>query len=100
VVAIEPNPSAYAGLLETIAENGLDDVVVPRKVAAHPSWRSVRATTLPWRPRQGTSVRTNSGRVGIAPAERDADAPAAPLDEIVGEFARVAVLKVDAEGMS
>jgi FkbM family methyltransferase len=100
VVAIEPNPSAYAGLLETIAENGLSDVVAPRQVAAHPSWRSVRATALPWRPRHGTSVRTNSGRVGITPAERDADAPAAPLDEIVGEFDRIAVLKVDAEGMS
>jgi FkbM family methyltransferase len=100
VVAIEPNPSAHAGLLVTIAENGLGGGVVPRQVAAHPSWRSVRTTTLPWRPRQGTSARTNSGRVGISPADAEADAPAAPLDEIVGEFDRVAVLKVDAERMS
>jgi FkbM family methyltransferase len=98
VVAVEPNPHAFAGLLETVAENGLENVVVAHRVAAHPSWRSVAVTTLPWRPRDGTRVRSNSGRVGVAPVA-GGGTPAAPLDEILASVERVDVVKVDAEGL-
>jgi FkbM family methyltransferase len=100
VVAIEPSPLAFAGLLETVAENGLQRVVATHRVAAHPEWRNVTVTALPWRPRPGASVQTNSGRVGISPATRGGDAPAAPLDEILEGVQGVALIKVDAEGMS
>jgi FkbM family methyltransferase len=100
IVAIEPNPSAFAGLLETVAENGLQQVVAAHRVAVHPAWREVTLTTLPWRPRPGTSTRSNSGRVGIAPAKRGGDAPAAPLDEILGSVVGVGLIKVDAQGLS
>ncbi len=100
VIAIEPNPSAFAGLLETVAENGLQHVVATHRVAAHPAWREVTLTTLPWRPRRGTPIRSNSGRVGIAPTRRDGDAPAAPLDEILGGVEGVGLIKVDAQGLS
>jgi FkbM family methyltransferase len=96
VIAIEPNPVAYAGLLETVHENGLQDVVAAHRVAAHPHWRRVAVTRLPWRPRARTS---NSGRVGITPAG-DGDAVAAPLDEILDGVEGVGVVKVDAEGLS
>jgi FkbM family methyltransferase len=100
VVAIEPSAPAFAGLLETVAENGLDDVVDAHRVAAHPSWRQVAVAPLPWRPRRGTSVRSNSGRVGIAAATSGGDAPAAPLDEILAGVESVGLIKVDAEGLS
>jgi FkbM family methyltransferase len=100
VVAIEPSPLAFAGLLETVAENGLQDVVATHRVAAHPAWRHVAVTTLPWRPRVGTSIRSNSGRVGIAPTPGRGDAPAAPLDEILDGVESIGVVKVDAEGLS
>ena len=99
VIAIEPSPAAYAGLLETVAENGLQHVVTTHRVAAHPTWRDVAVTTLPWRPRRGTAIRTNSGRVGIAPSKRGS-AAAAPLDEILDGVAAVGLIKVDAEGLS
>lgn len=100
VIAIEPSPPAFAGLLETVAENGLRHVVTTHRVAAHPTWRDVSVTTLPWRPRRGTAIRTNSGRVGIAPSRRGGDAPAAPLDEILDGVRGIGLIKVDAEGMS
>jgi FkbM family methyltransferase len=96
VVAIEPSPVAHAGLLETVAENRLDGVVAAHRVAAHPHWRRVAVTRLPWRPRARTS---NSGRVGVVPAA-DGDAVAAPLDEMLDGVDDVRVVKVDAEGLS
>jgi hypothetical protein len=74
--------------------------VAAHRVAVHPAWREVTLTTLPWRPRPGTSTRSNSGRVGIAPAKRGGDAPAAPLDEILGSVVGVGLIKVDAQGLS
>ena len=100
VVAIEPSPPAFAGLLETVAENGLQQVVAAHRVAAHPEWRQVAVATLPWRPRPGTGVRSNSGRVGIAEARSGGDAPAAPLDEILDGVQGIGLVKVDAEGRS
>ena len=100
VVSIEPHPSAYTGLLETVAENGLQDVVSTHRIAAHPEWRHVALTTLPWQPRHGSAVRSNSGRVGIAPASDPGDAPAAPLDEILDGVEEIRVVKVDVEGLS
>ncbi len=100
VIAIEPSPLAFAGLLETLAENGLQQFVIARRVAAHPEWRHVGLTTLPWRSRPGTAIRSNSGRVGIVPTTTGGDAPAAPLDEIVDGVEGVAVVKVDAGGLS
>ena len=100
VVAIEPSPLAYAGLLETIAENGLQSRVAPHRVAVHPIWRHVAVTSLPWRPRKGAPTRSNSGRVAVAPASAAVDAPAGPLDEIIDGVTGVAVVKVDANGPS
>jgi FkbM family methyltransferase len=100
VIAIEPSPPAFAGLLETVAENALDEVVTAHRAAAHPAWRRVAVTALPWRPRPGTSIRSNSGRVGIAPVADGGDAPAAPLDEILDGVHGIKLVKVDAEGSS
>lgn len=100
VVAIEPSPPAFAGLLETVAENGLQQVVAMHRVAAHPAWRRVTVTALPWRPPRASATRSNSGRVGIAPTTSGGDAPAAPLDEILDSVDGIVVIKVDAEGMS
>lgn len=100
VVAIEPSPPAHAGLLETVAENGLRPRVTVHRVAAHPVWRQVAMTTLPWSAPAGAPTRTNSGRVGVAATSGRGDAPAAPLDEILDGIAGVGLVKVDAEGMS
>ncbi len=100
VVSIEPNPAAYAGLLATVAENGLQRRVSMHRVAIHPVWRSVSLTVLPWRQRQGSSASWNSGRVGVAPASGADATPAAPLDEILIGVDRVGLVKVDAEGLS
>jgi FkbM family methyltransferase len=100
VVAIEPSPLAFAGLMETVAENSLGHVVATHRVAAHPEWRQVAVKTLPWRPRRGTSVRSNSGRVGVVPTTRAGDAPAAPLDEILDGEQDIGLIKVDADGLS
>lgn len=101
VVAVEPSPVAYAGLLETVAENGLQARVAAHRVAVHPTWRRVHVTTLPWRPRPGSTTRSNSGRVGVVRAvDGSGDAPAAPLDELLAGVPRVGVVKVSAEGMS
>jgi FkbM family methyltransferase len=100
VVAIEPNPDAAAGLAETVAENALESVVIER-VAAHPVWRQVRLRALPWTAPRGSSVRANSGRVGVEPApDGRGDAPAAPLDELLAAEDGIAVMKVDAPGSS
>jgi hypothetical protein len=94
-------PLAFAGLLETVAENGLHQVVIARRVAAHPEWRQVGLTTLPWGSRPATEIRsTNSGRVVIVHTTTGGDAPAAPLDEIVDGVAGVGVVKVEAGGLS
>jgi FkbM family methyltransferase len=100
VIAIEPNPQAFAGLLETVAENRLQQVVEAHRMAVHPEWRHVAVTALPWRPRRGSSIRSNSGQVGIAPSQNCSDVPAAPLDEVLAGVDRVAVVKVDAVGLS
>ena len=99
VVAIEPSPVAFAGLIETVAENGLQQVVTTHRVAAHPAWRHVSVTTLPWRSRRGVPI-SNSGRVGIAPVTSGGDAPAAPLDEILEGVQGIGLIKVDAQGLS
>lgn len=104
IVAIEPSPPAYAGLLETVAENGLHARVAAHRAAAHPSWRRVTVTALPWRARPGATARSNSGRVGVVPAAGDdagaGVAPAAPLDELLDGVARVGLVKVSTEGTS
>lgn len=100
VVAIEPSPPAHAGLLESVAENGLHQRVTVHRIAAHPSWRQVAVTALPWSAPPGAPARTNSGRVGVMLASGRVDAPAAPLDEILDGVGRVELLKVAAEGMS
>ena len=72
-----------------------------RPSLGHPSGMAqVGVTTLPWRSRPGTAIRSNSGRVGIFPTTTGADAPAAPLDEIVDGAEGVGVGKVDAGGLS
>lgn len=100
VIAIEPNPAAYAGLVEAVRENELEAVVATHRVAVHPEWRQVAVTALPWRARPGSAARSNSGRVGVMPATGGGDAPAAPLDDVLDGVDGVGVLKVDAEGMT
>ena len=101
VVAIEPNPPAYAGLLANIEENTIGDRVTALPLAVHPTLRRVDVVPLPWRPRRGHAALTNSGTVGVkAPPRRGTgSAAAAPLDEIVAPFDAVSVVKVDAEGL-
>lgn len=100
VIAIEPSPVAHAGLLETVSENHLQDVVDTHQLAVHPDWRCVNVVRLPWRPRARSTTTSNSGRVSIVPTTGEADAYAAPLDEILDGVAGVSVVKVSAEGMS
>jgi FkbM family methyltransferase len=100
VVAIEPNAPAFAGLLETVAANGLQPRVATYRLAAHPHWRSVNVSALPWLPRPGNLARSNSGAVMIMPATGDGDAAAAPLDEILDGIDPIGLVKVDAVGLS
>jgi len=100
VVALEPDRQAFAGLLETLAENGMEEAVTAHRVAAHPQWREVSVRALPWRSGHGASARTNSGRTAVAPAPDGGDAPAAPLDHLLDGIRGIGLVKVDAAGLS
>lgn len=100
VVAIEPSPPAFAGLLETVAENGLRSRVVTHRLAAHPQWRSVAVVPLPWSQRPGAAAVSNSGNTAILQGVGAGDAPAAPLDEILDGIGCIGLVKVDAGGLS
>ncbi len=100
VVAIEPSPAAHAGLLATVAANGLQRRVVAHRVAVHPEWRDVTVMALPWRSRPGATTSSNSGRVIVAPSSSTATVAAAPLDAILASVRDIGVVKVDAGRLS
>ena len=99
VVAAEPDPAALAGLRETIAENRLTERVDVRPVAVHPSWRRVSPVPIRWRRRAPDGPATNTG------SRRFRSDPAGPvaavsLDDVLRGLAGVALVKVDAGGLS
>lgn len=98
VVAVEPNPPAFRGLLENIRQNGIGSVAQAVPEAVHPTLTEVEVVALPWRPRPGSGVTGNSGTVGVREARRGG-VRAAPLDELLAETEHVGLLKVDAEGL-
>jgi FkbM family methyltransferase len=99
VVAVEPDPAALAGLRETITENRLTTQVDVRPVAVHPTWRRVSPVPIRWRRRAPDSPATNTG------SRRFRSDPAGPveavsLDAVLDGLTGVAVVKVDAGGLS
>ena len=99
VIAIEPNPPAFEGLLENVAANGIAASTEALPLAVHPTLTNVDVVALPWQPRRGSPALRNSGTVGVREATR-AGVRAAPLDELLEDAGTIAVLKVDAEGLS
>lgn len=99
VVAVEPDPGALAGLRETIAENRLTTQVQVRPVAVHPSWRRVSPVSIRWRQRtpDGPATNTGSRRFRSDPAGL---VEALSLDAVLDGFVGVAVIKIDAGGLS
>jgi len=99
VVAVEPDPGALAGLRETIAENRLTTRVEVRPVAVHPSWRRVSPVPIRWRQRtpDGPATNTGSRRFRSDPAGL---VEALSLDAVLDGLVGVAVIKIDAGGLS
>ena len=99
VVAVEPDPAALAGLRETIAENRLTTQVDVRPVAVHPSWRRVSPVPIRWRQRtpDGPATNTGSRRFRSDPAGL---VEALRLDAVLDGLVGVAVIKIDAGGLS
>jgi FkbM family methyltransferase len=98
IVAVEPNPPAFRGLLENIRQNEIGAVAQAVPAAVHPTLTHVEVVALPWRPRPGSGVTSNSGTVGVRAAPRGG-VRAAPLDELLGDAEPVGLVKVDAEGL-
>jgi FkbM family methyltransferase len=98
VIAVEPNPPAFDGLLANVAANEIEEVAQPLALAVHPTLTQVDVIALPWRPRPGSGAVGNSGTVGVKEAV-NGGVRAAPLDEILADAGTIAVLKVDAEGL-
>lgn len=99
VVAIEPNPPTYAGLVHNLSVNGLAGTTTAVAAAIHPEWRQVTVSVPSWEPRPDSPAASNTGMARVGPATGGAEAvPAMPLDEAVGERDEVAVVKVDVEG--
>jgi FkbM family methyltransferase len=99
VIAIEPNPVAFAGLRANLDENGIERVVTPLQLAIHPNWKRVAVSAMPWRPRRGSAARTNTGMSRVVPVHGGGDAGAARLDDVLAEHRRIGLIKVDAEGL-
>jgi FkbM family methyltransferase len=99
VIAVEPNPPAFEGLLENVAANEIGEIAEPLPLAVHPTLTNVEVVALPWRPRRGSPATGNSGTVGVQEAVAGG-VRAAPLDELLEHVGPIAVLKVDAEGLS
>ena len=102
VVAIEPNPASFDGLLANIRLNGISHHVTPLRIAIHPSCQHVTLVPAPWRPEPKSPIqaRTNSGMIGVIPASEKSDTSADRLDNILAAFEKIAVLKVDIEDLS
>jgi FkbM family methyltransferase len=99
VVAAEPDPAALVGLRETLAENRIASRVDVRPVALHPTWRRVRPVPIRWPDRGPGGAATNTG------SRRYRSDPVGPseamtLDAVLGGLTDVALVKVDAGGLS
>jgi FkbM family methyltransferase len=103
VVAIEPNPTSFDGLLANVRGNGISQRVTALRIAIHPSRERITLVSPPWRPTPESPIqaRTNSGMVCAIPASDNGEtSTAARLDNILSPFDKIAVLKVDAENLS
>ena len=52
VVAIEPNPTSFDGLLTNVRVNGISQRVTALRIAIHPSCERITLVPLPWRPKE------------------------------------------------
>jgi FkbM family methyltransferase len=102
VVAIEPNPASFDGLLANVQVNGISQQVIALRIAIHPSCERVSLVPMYWQPEPGVPIqaRTNSGMIGVAPASGGKGTSAARLDNVLHSFGKITVLKVDIEGLS
>ena len=102
MVAIEPNPTSFDGLLLNVRKNNISQRVTALRIAIHSSCERVALVPLPWQPDPGTAVqaRTNSGMISVTPTSDSNETSAARLDNILSSFDKIAVLKVDAEDLS
>jgi len=99
VVAVEPDPAALVGLRETLAENRISTRVDVRAVAVHPTWRRVRPVPIPWPDRGPGGAATNTGSRRFR-ADTAGSCAAMTLDAVLGGLTDVALVKVDAGGLS
>lgn len=99
IIAIEPAAAAFAGLVETVARNGLSGRVQALPIAVHPTSRSV-VLRPPERQSAVGRARGNSGMLRSMPAEGPDAVPAAPLDELLADAGPVGLIKVDTAGSS
>jgi FkbM family methyltransferase len=99
VVAVEPDPAALAGLRETLAENRISTRVEVRPVAVHPTWRRVSPVPIRWSPRRPGSAATNTGSRRFR-ADPAGPVEAMTLNAVLGGVTGVALVKVDAGGLS
>lgn len=99
VVALEPDEGAVTGLRETVAENRLTHLVDVRPVAVHPMWRRASPVPIHWRRHgpEGASTNTGKRRFRGDPAGTVA---ALTLDTLLADITDVALVKVDAGGLS
>ena len=100
MVAIEPNPESLRSLITTMEGNGIDDRVTTLPLAIHPHCDRVDLNPLPWSSPRPNGARTNSGMVGVTPADGYGQIPAQRLDQALAPFESIAVLKIDAEDLS
>jgi FkbM family methyltransferase len=99
VVAVEPDPAALVGLRETLAENRIATQVDVRPVAVHPTWRRVTPMPIRWSDRGPGGAATNTGSRRFR-SEAAGPVEAMTLDAVLGGLTEVALVKVDAGGLS
>jgi FkbM family methyltransferase len=98
IVAIEPNPSTFTGLVQNLRNNGLEGIAEPIQAAIHPSWRQVDVYLPSWGPSPGNPAVTNTGMSRVEEARGEAATVALPLDEALSDCTAVTAIKIDVEG--
>jgi FkbM family methyltransferase len=98
LVAIEPNPTTYAGLVRNIEDNGLAERTTVVHAAIHEEWRRVDIDMPAWEPGPENMAISNTGMSRVEPAAGEGAVDAMPLDEVLADVDEVNVIKIDVEG--
>jgi FkbM family methyltransferase len=98
IIAIEPNPATYAGLVRNLDDNGLAERATAVHAAIHEEWRRVDIDIPAWEPGPENDATSNTGMARVEPAAGTGTVDAMPLDEVLEDVGPVAVIKIDVEG--